>query len=234
MSIKVIQHGAIAALFLLFNSVVTAQEMADHIQVVGEAEMEVVPDQIFVMVHMVERFDGRDKYSIEDQEQALMKALKEGGLDPESFELSGSRASYVKIPWKTRKDVMATADYEILVANAEEAALIFEAVDSLQIQSCYISQIDHSQRSELERDVRINAMKEAGNRATYMLEAVGQKRGKLMHVIEQQHQVMHQHQQFLAYERADYEVASKKLEKFHVSFKKIKLRCVVSAKFGIE
>ena len=46
-----------------------------HIDVTGTAETEVVPDEIYVAIVIRERYEGREKISIESQEEKL-KAWK--------------------------------------------------------------------------------------------------------------------------------------------------------------
>jgi uncharacterized protein len=234
-NMNMIKAIALGALILVGNTAVSQLvPTKPTIEIVGEAHKEVTPDEIYVLVHMIERYDGREKITIDAQQQQLMGLMAKKGLDLESITLSGGNASYVKIPWKTKKDVLATADYEVMVATADDAAKVFEAVDELDISNCRIGRVDHSQREEFEKEVRIDAMKDAAAKADYMLKAVGSKRGATLHVTE--NQAPSQFNVNTAnYDRwGNANVYSKSASDFQVSFKKIDLKSNVFIKFEIE
>ena len=233
-NMNTIKAIALGALILVGNTVASqVGPTKPTIEIAGEAHMEVTPDEIYVLVHMVERYNGREKLTIDAQQQQLMSLMAKKGLDLESVTLSGGNASYVKIPWKTKKDVLATADYEVMVATADDAAKVFEAVDELDISRCRIGRVDHSKREEFEKEVRIDAMKDAAAKADYMLKAVGSKRGATLHVTENQSPNYYAVDSMQV--RAMGNVAySKSASDFQVSFKKIDLKSNVFIKFEIE
>tara|TARA_B110000037_G_scaffold210941_1_gene261922 strand:- start:409 stop:870 length:462 start_codon:yes stop_codon:yes gene_type:complete len=151
--------------------------------------------------------------------------------------MSGGNASYIRIPWKAKKDVLASANYEVVVATAEDAAKVFEATDELDLSNCRISHVDHSKRDELEKEVRISAMKNAAEKADYMLEAVGSKRGATLFVSEGTQPYPVRYNESLRGARSDAVIFSGGLEmkdpEFEVSFQKIELNVNVSVRFEI-
>ena len=46
-----------------------------YIEVVGTGEMEIIPDQIYISFTLKERFEGKKKIEIEDQEKEMKKRL---------------------------------------------------------------------------------------------------------------------------------------------------------------
>ncbi|RYZ48733.1 MAG: hypothetical protein EOP49_17900, partial [Sphingobacteriales bacterium] len=56
-------------------------EEKPHIDMTGTAELEITPDEIYVDINISERFDGRDKVTIEQQEALLKQALRDAGID---------------------------------------------------------------------------------------------------------------------------------------------------------
>lgn len=219
------------------NAQVNAIDSKPYIEVNGHAENKMTPDEIFLSVYIVERYDGKTKITIDEQQTKLLKLLKEKGLDTDAITMSGGNASYVKIPWKTRKDLLASANYEVVVATAEDAAKVFEATDELNLTNCRIARVDHSQRDELEKEVRINAMKDAAEKADYMLNAVGSKREVTLYVNENQR---YRPRQGVCYESVMIQdsVSSnasmgKSAAEFEVSFQKIELSIDVSVRFEI-
>ena len=75
-----------AALLLFSANIVSAQEKnfidTPYIEVTGKAEMEVVPDEIYVGITINEK-DNKGKVSVDQQEQEMFKQLKEIGIDVE-------------------------------------------------------------------------------------------------------------------------------------------------------
>ena len=219
------------------NAQVNAIDSKPYIEVNGHAENKVTPDEIYLSVYIVERYDGKTKITIDEQQTKLLKLLKEKGLDTDAITMSGGNASYVKIPWKTRKDVLASANYEVVVATAEDAAKVFEATDELNLTNCRIARVDHSQRDELEKEVRINAMKDAAEKADYMLNAVGSKRGVTLYVNETQRYRPRQgvyYESLMIQDSVSSNASMGKSEpEFEVSFQKIELSIDVSVRFEI-
>jgi uncharacterized protein len=230
---------SILSLCLVSSSISYAQlekVKAPTIELSGHAEKEVTPDEIYITVHIVERYDGKEKSTLEAQEAALISALKAKGLDIDKMKLTNGYASYVRIPWRSKKDVLASANYEIMVGTAEEAAKIFEATDELDLSSCRIGRLDHSKREQFEQEVRIAAMKDAATKADYMLNAIDSKRGKTLLVREtgsNQQPVYNQQYGSRAY---DLEMSSidKVGSSFQVSFKKMAFESNVYVEFEIE
>lgn len=237
------RYSILIAITLLVGSIAMGQNQSSIIQPVieinGHAEKKVTPNEIYINVYLLERYDGKTKITIEDQQLQLLKLLKQKGLNTDVITLSGGNASYVKIPWKTKKDVLASANYEVLVATADEAAKVFEAADEMDLSSCNISRVDHSKREELEKEVRINAMKNAAEKADYMLEAVGSKRGSTVYASETSRAYPVYYESNIRGARADAQYMSLDSVKtrgpeFEVSFQKIELAIDVFVKFEIK
>ena len=51
------------------------------IEVVGNSEMEIIPNEIYISFTLKERMDGKKKITIEDQEKELKKQLQKAGFD---------------------------------------------------------------------------------------------------------------------------------------------------------
>jgi uncharacterized protein YggE len=62
--------------------------------------------------------------------------------------------------------------------------MLFSAADSLNLSYVNISRYSHSKIEEYKREVRIAAVKNGKEKATYMLAALDQKPGKILNVTE--------------------------------------------------
>ncbi|GEM_PF-6175943 len=97
-------------LFLFIGIQVNAQNVENEsfIEVQGQAEMEVIPDEIYILPTISERTEGRKKIGIEAQEIKLSEGLTTKGIDLQTLSLADQDASYVPVKW-SRKDLMASA-----------------------------------------------------------------------------------------------------------------------------
>lgn len=66
------------------------------IEVNGSAEMEVVPDEIFIRITLRERMEGKDKISIDQQEADMKSRLQSAGIDLNNLSLSDAGTAFVR------------------------------------------------------------------------------------------------------------------------------------------
>lgn len=67
-------------------------EEKPNIEVTGIAELELVPDEIYISIVLREKNKNNDKWKIETQEDNLLKKLKENGFEPEFIRCGGRSA----------------------------------------------------------------------------------------------------------------------------------------------
>ena len=155
------------------------------IEVAGMAEKEVIPDEIFISISIKEKYVDREKLTVEKQEEKLKKALVEAGIDIVNLSLTDANADYVKVRWQT-KDVITKKEYTLKVANATMVGDVFKLLDKLEINDATISKVSYSKIDSLRKDIRIQAIKNAKEKADYLLAAIGEKTGKPIVITENQ------------------------------------------------
>lgn len=159
------------------------QEKKPTIEVAGTAEIKIIPDEIYITINIEERESGRDKISVEEQESQLQKAVKDLGIPIKNLSLSGASSNYIKRSlWGS--DVISQTEYILMVSNAREVGKVFEKLDELKIDNARIDRVDHSEMEKFKKEVRIMAIQAARDKADYLLEAIGQKRGKAIYIRE--------------------------------------------------
>jgi len=166
-----------------FAQSATPAEPKPYIEVTGISEQEIVPDEIYINIIIRERYSGRDKLTIEIQEDSLKAALTRAGIDISNLSLANANAGYVSVKW-TKKDVMAKKDYRLKVSTATAVGLVFRQLDELDISDAWISKVNHSRIDSLNKANRILAIKAAKEKADYLLSAIGEKTGKPLVVEE--------------------------------------------------
>lgn len=148
-----------------------------YIEVTGMAERKIVPDEIYITLSLKKRQKGRETLTIKQQEADLKQALAAKGIDLKNLTVSDAQGDYVRVKW-TKWDVVAQRTYELKVANAKEVAQAFEVFDELDIEGADIARVDHSQLKELQKEVEVEAILNAKEKADYLLKALGQQTGK--------------------------------------------------------
>lgn len=181
------QHRILLLCFALLNATNYAQTTAfadpqkPYIEVVGHAEMEVVPDEIYIQFSLKEYEKDRVLQTIEMQEKALTDALTAAGLPMTEINVSEFESNFVRVNWG-KKDFRAEKEYHFKVSTMQETAKVFEVFDQLDISDGRIERVDHSQRKTFEDNMRIEATKNAKKIANEMLSAIGQSVGNALFI----------------------------------------------------
>lgn len=166
--------------FGLTAQVTNENETKPYIEVTGVAELEIVPDQIFITIVLKEK----DKESIEVQEEKLKTALKEIGVDIKNLYLSDAKSNYMRPSAFKAKDVITSKQYTLKVSDAKMVGKVFQQLDKLDITNADLSDVNHSKIDSLKKEVRIMAIKAAKAKADYLLAAIGEQTGKPLQVQE--------------------------------------------------
>lgn len=155
-----------------------------YIEVSGTAEKEVVPDEIYLRIIIRERYAGKTKVTLEEQEEKLKAAVKALGIDLANLTLSDANADYVRVRWQ-KKDVLTQKDYTLKVTDAASVGRVFQELEKLEITDAAVVRVSHSQLPSLRKEVKIAAIKAAKDKADYLLTAIGERTGKPLIVREE-------------------------------------------------
>lgn len=157
----------------------------NYIEVTGKAELEIVPDMIYIKVLLREQ-DFKGRATIAEMEQQMMQQLRSIGIDVSKDvtikDFSGALRS------KTfSKDVALSKEYMVLVRDGKTAGKVFTELDKLQINNISIAKLDNSKMDEHRREVKVRAIKVAKAKAEALAEAIGQKAGRALYISESQY-----------------------------------------------
>ena len=229
--------AAIIALLptLAFSQLNQQEKETPYIEVVGTGEMEIVPDQIFVTFTLKERFEGKKKIELEDQEKEMKKRMVKIGIDLNDLQLADAAADYVKIKRK-KSDAIASKDYLLKVSTTTQVSQVFDLLDEIDAFNANIQRVDHSKIADYKKEVKMLAVKAAKEKAGYLLEAIGEKVGKPLFI--QERETYDEPQFMMAKANLRLMDASGAQENEEVlpelAFKKIKLKYTVFARFAIQ
>ncbi|MFA7274481.1 MAG: SIMPL domain-containing protein [Crocinitomicaceae bacterium] len=208
------------------------------IEVNGFAEKEIIPDEIYLAITIRERESGKDKVSIEKQQEDLRKALNSLNIPLENLTISDAQADYIRVKLK-RNEVISQSEFQLKLKNAKEVADVIEKLDEIKINDVHISRVTHSKIKEFNKELEIEAIKAAKEKAIYLTAAIDQKIGGALTINEtfdgrgyQQFDEI----QIQSYKRnvaASYESSVDKLTD-SITFQKIKLYKTMKVTFEIK
>jgi uncharacterized protein YggE len=206
-----------------------------YIEVVGNGEMEIVPNEIYISFTLKERMDGKNKITIEAQEKELKTQLQKAGFDLANLSLSDASAGFVLVKRK-KQEVLTSKNYIIKVATTTEVAAVFDVLDSVEALNGDISRVAHSEIEKYRKEVKIMAVKAAKEKAAYLLEAIGETVGKPLMIQERESyddvMPVANYRMKAVGVMAESEIAPEQLPE--LSFQKIKLKYAVFARFAIN
>lgn len=170
---------------MLFTTILQAQNLqtSPFIEVVGTAEKQIIPNEIIIAISLKEQGEGRNKLTIEQQENLLFNELKKQSISLDKLTFDNANAYQLRVRKKSN-ELVTQKSYELKLNTIEEINLALEAFDAAKIKSFYIQEMSHSEIELYRKEVKILALQSAKNKATYLLESINQKVGNAFEVIE--------------------------------------------------
>ncbi|MGN6395340.1 MAG: SIMPL domain-containing protein [Mucilaginibacter sp.] len=161
-----------------------AVDLRRKIEVTGVAEKEVTPDIINISISLQEYLDGKKKVTIDQLENQLETAVKAAGVPKEDFTVNN--VSAWNNTWNKKKtpDFLASKQYGIRVHDLNKFNQILDKIDPKGIQSTNIDSYDYSKMEDLKRELKVQALHVAKEKAAYLLSSIGDKVGDVISITE--------------------------------------------------
>lgn len=210
------------------------------IQVNGSAQMEVTPDEIYVNVLLREynRKNG-DKIDLNAIRNAFLTACKAAGLKDEevtiaSYEGNTAGNWWIKKRHKENPDMKASITYQVKLGSVEKMNELADKLDDEATENFYIVKVWHSQMENYKKQLKIEAIKAAKNKAMYLTEAIDEKIGHAI-TINDPSEISVYPQTMMYANKTVYpmDMAEAAAEPMQVDFKKIKLQFDVNVVFEL-
>lgn len=159
------------------------------IEVYGKAEREVTPNEIYFSITLKEYLgDDKKKVAMDKLERELYNAVRKIGIRDEDFQIENvfgyNQEWYPRDKKRDREDFLAQKQYRIKFADLDNINRLFEYLDPKGIQQANISEYSHSQIEQYRRDLKIEALRNAKEKADYLLLGIGEQRGEVLEVQE--------------------------------------------------
>ncbi len=209
-------------------------EPAPYIEVTGSAEMEIIPDEIYITVVVTERYDGKNKITIDKLESDMFAALKNIGIEAKNISLSDAESNF-NYRFLKSDDALLSRSYTILTADAATVIKVYDAMGAIKATDVFISKVSHSKIEEYRMDTKVNATKAAKDKATKMVTAIGETIGSPILLQEINNEYFPQ-TRISQYSNANYDINSLGLADIQsqLTYQKIKIRYEVFGKFEIK
>jgi uncharacterized protein len=209
----------------------------NFIEVTGKAEMEIIPDEIYLKIIINEK-DLKGKQSIEEIEKLMTVKLTEIGIDISKKLAIKDMASNFRNYWLKNSKINSIKEYQLTVDNAKTAGQVFQGLESLGISNISIERIEHSEIQKFKTEVKILAIKAAKEKAILLTNAIDQNIGKAIYIQELNNQVYRTMQGQVAglsnIVVREYSIKLKKETEPEIEFEKIKLEYSILVRFEIN
>jgi len=206
------------------------------ITVIGSAEKEVTPDIIYLNISLKEYYldkDGKNKIFIEDLERNFQRIALDNGISSENIAIE-SISGFTHLTTRKKTDsFLAGKTYKLKMNDLDKINNILDKLDPKAITSVYVSGYDFSQIEQVKKELRIQAMLNAKNKANYCLSAVNESLGSLLETEIDETSL----NQPIGYASSLFKTSSpvdNTSNSDSIDFKKIKLSATVHLKFQIH
>lgn len=182
-------------LAVIFISALYAQNFDNTVRqrtinVSGSAEMEIVPDEIYVQVELRE-YDkkGSGKVDIETIKNNFLRAATSIGIADTNINVQGYQGWDGNYWWykknnKKNPDMKASITYWVKVPSTKRMDQLVEKMDDEATQNFFIAKVAHSKEKEFKKQLKIQAVKAAKEKAIYLAAAINENIGDAITINE--------------------------------------------------
>lgn len=169
-----------------------AQTNERYIEVTGTSEIEIVPDKIHYLIeireYFKEEFDGkskpeeyRTKVPLSEIEQGLREALANADIPQNAI-----RTQEIGDYWRQQgQDFLVSKKFDITLTDFNQINEIIKHIDTKGIHTMRIGELENKDMLAYHQKGKIEALKAAQKKATYLVEALGKKLGDVIRIVEE-------------------------------------------------
>lgn len=204
----------------------------NYIEVTGKAEMQIAPDLIYLKIRLSEQ--DKNRLPIAEQEKKMTDKLQEIGIDTKKDLSVNDLLSRFKSK-AFSKDIIISKEYRLTVHESKMANKVFLELEKLGISNVSIDRLDHTKMEEYRRELKVNAIKAAKEKAEALTKAINQNIGRAIYIVELQNRpVVYGESNALYYNSSQSlrELSAK--EESDLDFEKIKLEYSILTRFELK
>ena len=180
------------SMLMLVTLSLQAQTNERYIEVTGTSEIEIVPDKIHYLIeireYFEEEFDGkskpeeyRTKVPLSEIEQGLREALDKAGIPQNAI-----RTQEIGDYWRQQgQDFLVSKKFDITLTNFNQINEIVKRIDTKGIHTMRIGELENKDMLAYHQKGKIEALKAAQRKATYLVEALDKRLGDVIRIVEE-------------------------------------------------
>ena len=155
----------------------------NYIEVTGKAELDIIPDMIYLKIILSDK-DNKNKQSLDEIEKSMIGKLTEIGTDLNKDLSVKDFASNFKSYWLSKSDVILTKEYQLIVHDTKVLQKVFFEFQRLGISNVTIEKLDNTKIEKFRKEVKINAIKAAKDKAESLTASLNQAIGRAIYIQE--------------------------------------------------
>ena len=158
------------------------------ISVTGSAEMEIIPDEIYVQVDLREyKKKGDEKTDLDKIKTGFLASCKAVGIVDSDISVASYDGYNMSNIWRRRKkepDLLSSISYQLKFSNTKLIDDLVYRLDDEATKNFSIIRTSHSKIIEYRKQLKIMAVKAAKEKAIYLSEATNEQLGAAITIIE--------------------------------------------------
>lgn len=182
----------LVAIAIMATLPLQAQTNERYIEVIGTSEIEIVPEKIHYIIeireYFMEEFDGkskpeafRTKVPLSHIEKNLLQVLRNAGIMQDAI-----RTQEVGDYWRQQgQDFLVSKKFDITLRDFKQIDEIVKRIDTKGINTMRIGELENKDMQAYHQRGKIEALKAAQKKATYLVEALGKKLGSVIRIVEE-------------------------------------------------
>ena len=210
------------------------------INVNGSAQLEITPDEIYVQIELREyNKKNGEKVDIETIRNQFLSTAKNMGLTDSDIVVQGYSGWDGNYWWyqrnkKKNPDLKAGITFEVKVKSVEMMDQLVDKLDDQATQNFSISRVWHSGMENIKKQLKIQAVKAAKDKAIYLAEAVGEHVGQALVINDPNENNQYPQPLYYANKMMAPQAEGDMAAPMNVDFKKIKLQFDVNVVFELR
>ncbi len=213
------------------------------ISVTGSAEMNIIPDEIYVQVNLQEyRKKGENKTELDKIKTAFLANCRAVGIPDSNISVASYEGYNLAYIWRRKKrdpDMFASIIYQVKFTDTKKIDDLVDRLDDEATRNFNITHTSHSKVVEYRKQLKIMAVKAAKEKAVYLSEAINEQLGQAITIVEPEEYVS---SDVLRNTNSVYSNAAAKMEKYvdgdlgsgAIDYRKIKLRFEVKILYALK
>lgn len=159
--------------------------LVKKIEVMGTAKKEIVPDEIFLTIALKEYKQNNQKINIEVLEKQLYRTVKNADIPDEDLKIENIYG-YNYDWYKKKKDTefLARKRYILKLNDLNKVNELLSGVDPEGIEYVNINDYSHTKIDEYKQELKIEALKNAREKAQYLLSSIDEELGEAIEIQE--------------------------------------------------